>query len=84
MEDNDIVIGVEYHIRSVADRVREHDLFQGIVLEKKSGSIRIQVTKYTISQQIYIGQTMSFPPNRFQRPVASTNKGFISLLSKED
>ena len=84
MDEKEIVIGVEYHISTIVDFATKDDLFQGVVLEKVDNAFRIRVTQYTISEQIYVGQTMKFPSSRFLRPVATTNQGFVSLLSKED
>lgn len=80
-----IVIGQEYNIRTVKS-ARHKGLYQARVLrEKPSGNYDVEVTAYTFpGTVVYVGRVMAMPPERILLPVASTNKGFVSLLSKED
>lgn len=83
-----VVIGQHYNILSINHA--GDGVFQGKVLEiTENGSYRIRVTAYTYEntngrKSNIIGKTIPVSKKRILSPVAQTNKGFSSLLSKED
>lgn len=81
----EIIIGQEYHIHTVKS-ARHKGLYQARILRKRAaGTYDIEVTVYTYSgTAVYVGRQMIIPPERILLPVIRTNKGFVSLLSKED
>ena len=83
----EIIIGKEYNIQSI-NYAADEGLFCGVVIESigntKRPSYRIRTTQYSFhTKTSMIGKTVLVTADRILSPVASTNKGFVSLLSKE-
>lgn len=79
------IIGKEYNFATIS-HIQDEGLFQGIILGvHKPGYYKILVTRYTYRKNSSLpNSTMNIEADRLLAPVSTTNRGFVSLLSKED